>query len=141
MTRSHIYSFSDCLDEICMCGKDIESTNHFLLLCSLFFKEKQFLMNKIRDIDSSFIDQNENSLCHTLLLGKENMNDSDDAHILNATIEYILSIERFNVQSLVNLSLSLQLITTTIINDSILFELTSPFCFFLFSLLFRRYTK
>ena len=45
------HNFSDCLDEICMCGKDIESTNHFLLQCSLFLNERQVLMNKIRDID------------------------------------------------------------------------------------------
>ena len=44
-------------------------------------------MNKIRDIDSSLIDQNENSLYNTLLLCKEKENDSDNAHILNATIE------------------------------------------------------
>ena len=80
-----------------MCGKDIESTNHFLLQCSLFLNERQVLMNKIRDIDSSLIDQNENSLCYTLLFGKENMNDSENTHILNATIEYILATERFNV--------------------------------------------
>ena len=55
-------------------------------------------MNKIRDIDSSPIDQNENSLCYTLPIGKENINDSGNAHILNATIEYILSTERLNVQ-------------------------------------------
>ena len=53
------HNFSDCPGEICMCGKDIESTNNFLLQCSLFFKERQVLMNKIRDIDSSLIDQNE----------------------------------------------------------------------------------
>ena len=54
-------------------------------------------MNKTRDIDSSLIDQSENSLCYTLLFGKENMNESENAHILNATIEYILSTERLNV--------------------------------------------
>ena len=54
-------------------------------------------MNKIRDIDSSLIDQNKNSLCYTLFFGKENMNDSDNVHILNSTIEYILSTEMFNV--------------------------------------------
>ena len=108
LTRLHIglihlrghkfnHNFNDCLDEICICGIDIESTNHFLLQCSLFLKEKHVLMNKIRDIDSSLIDQNENSLCYTLIFGKENMNDCDNAHILNSTIEYILSTERFNV--------------------------------------------
>ena len=54
-------------------------------------------MNKIRDIGSSLIDQNENFLCYTLLFGKENMNDSENTHILKATIEYILSTKRFNV--------------------------------------------
>ena len=80
-----------------MCGKDVESTNHFLLQCSLFLNERQVLRNKIRDIDSSLTDQNENSLCYTLLLRKENMNDSENAHVLKATIEHILSTERFNV--------------------------------------------
>ena len=91
------HSFSDCLDEICMCGKDIESTNHFLLRCSLLLNERQVLMNKTPDIDSSLIDQNEISLCYTLLFGKENMNDSENIHILKATIECILSTERFKV--------------------------------------------
>ena len=91
------HNFSDCLDEICMCVKDIESTNHFLLQCSLLLNERQVLMNKICDIDSSLNDQNENSLYYTLLFGKENMNDSQNTHILKATIEYILSTERFNV--------------------------------------------
>ena len=54
-------------------------------------------MNKICDIDSSLIDQNENSLCYTLLFGKENMNDSENTNVLKETIEHILSSERFNV--------------------------------------------
>ena len=54
-------------------------------------------MNKIRDIDISVIDQNENSLYNTLLFGKENMNDSENTHILKAIIEYISSTERFDV--------------------------------------------
>ena len=70
-----------------MCGKDIESTNQ----CSLFLKERQVLMNKIHDTDSSLTNQNEIALFHTLVFGKEN------PHILIATTEYILSAEKFNV--------------------------------------------
>ena len=90
------HNFSDCLDEIHVCGNNIESMNHFHLQCSLFRKERQVLMNINCDIDSSLIDQNENYLCYSLLFGNENMNDSDNAHILNATIESILSTERLN---------------------------------------------
>ena len=93
------HNFSDCLDEICICWEGIESTNPFLLQYSLFLKERQVLINKIRDTGSSIIDQNENSVCYTHLFGKEKMNDSDNAHFLNETIEYILSTERFNVPS------------------------------------------
>ena len=53
-------------------------------------------MNKIRDTDSLLIDQNENSLCFTLVFGKENMNDSENVRILSTTIEYILSTQSFN---------------------------------------------
>ena len=53
-------------------------------------------MNKIRDTDSLLIDQNENSLCYTLVFGKENMNDSENVRILSTTIEYILSTQSFN---------------------------------------------
>ena len=37
-SRTHTFKhyFSDCPDEICIRGKDINSTNHFLFQCSLF---------------------------------------------------------------------------------------------------------
>ena len=93
-----------------MCGEDIESTNHFLLQSSLFLKESEVHVNTFCDIDSRLIEQNKNSLCY----------DSENAHILNATIEYILSTERFNVFYL-NKSKLLQLILTTVMTDLIVF--------------------
>ena len=49
-------------------------------------------MNKIRDIDSSFIYHNENFfLCHTLVFGKKSMNDSENAYILNATRVHLIN--------------------------------------------------
>ena len=52
-------------------------------------------MSKIRDADCSLIDQNENSLCHTLLFDKENMNDSDNAHILNPILFGVSGVAYF----------------------------------------------
>ena len=46
-------------------------------------------MNKIRDIDSSVIDQNKICLCYTLVLGKENINDSENIQILKGTLMQI----------------------------------------------------
>ena len=123
-----------------MCGKDIESTNHFLLQCSLFSKERQVLMNKFHDIDSSLTNQNEISLFYTLLFGKENINDSETLIFLMQ--QKSTSYQRKSSTFLyLNMSKPLQLISTTIMNDSIVFELNTPFSLFLFILLFPRYTK
>ena len=48
------------------------------------------------------------------------MNDSENSHILNATFEQVLSIERFNV-ALLNKSKPLQLITSIVLNNPIAF--------------------
>ena len=120
-----------------MCRDDSEYTNLFLLQCFLFLKERQVLMNKIRDIESSVIDKNENSLCYALF-GKESMNIGENIHILNATIEYLLSTE-INVP--LKKSKPLQLITTTTMNDSIFLSSTSPFSFSLSIPLIPRYTQ
>ena len=54
-------------------------------------------MEKIRDFEISFLDQNENGLCYTLLFCSDKVNDAKNLCILNATTEYTLSIESFNV--------------------------------------------
>ena len=66
------------------------------------------------------------------------MNGSENAYILNAIIEYILTTERFNLFYLNKCKPSkcklLQLITTTVTNDKIVFELGPPLPFqFLFT--------
>ena len=81
------HNFSDCFDEICMSGKDFESTNHFLLQCSLFLDERQVLMNKILLILTAHLFTKMKTLCYTLLFGKENMNASKNTHILKTTVE------------------------------------------------------
>ena len=45
------HNFSDFLNKTWLCGKDIESTNHFLIQRSLFLQENQALKNKIHDTD------------------------------------------------------------------------------------------
>ena len=129
------HNFSDRLDEICMCGKDIESTEHFHLQCSLFFKERQLLMNKTCSIDRKFIEQNENSVLHFLLVKRTWMAVIIPIFLMQ---HYSISSQQtgstFHYLNKSNKSLPLQLIMTTIINDPILFKLTPHFCFFFFIL-------
>ena len=75
----------------------IETTNHSLLQYPLYLSERQTLLKKIRDVVILIHDQNENCLCYTLLFGGDKLNDVRNFCILIATIEYVLSTERFNV--------------------------------------------
>ena len=84
------HNFSDCLDETCMCGKI--SNLRTISSCNVPYFSKKSKSSWMKFV----IDQNQNSLCYTRLFGKENMNDSENTHILNATIEYILWTESSN---------------------------------------------
>ena len=44
------HNFQDCLNPLCSCGKDVESTSHFLLHCPFFTKERSTLLNTIKKL-------------------------------------------------------------------------------------------
>ena len=89
--------FISCDASICSTRaiSPLGNSDHFVISVSIDFPSNS--NDYSRDIDSSLIDQKENSLCYTLLFGKESMNGSENAHILHAITEYILSTETFNV--------------------------------------------
>ena len=60
-------NFNDCLHEVCICGTNIESRNHFLLQCTLYFSERKTLMRIICDVEISLFDQNELPLLYSTL--------------------------------------------------------------------------
>ena len=125
-----------------MCGKDIKSTNHFLLQCFLFFKERQVFLNRIRDnvISLSYWPKSKLCLLH-FFLAKMTLKTSifySNVHMQQQDTSYQLKGSTFLY---LNKPKPLQFITTTIINDSTLFELNIPFLFLLFIILFLRYAK
>ena len=76
---------------MCNCSSDIETTIHFFLHCANFNIQRQTLFDKIATIDTNIVTENEDNIVITLLFGKPN-----SKAMLNASIEYILSTERFN---------------------------------------------
>ena len=86
------YSFNNCLGEICMCGKDIKFTNHFLSQYSFdkslwvkFVMLTVHLLTKLK------------TFCYTLLFGKDYMNSNKRFYILNTIRKYILLTERSHI--------------------------------------------
>ena len=72
---------------MCSCAVDLESTEHFLLHCPQFVNEKRTLSL----LESTVLTQ-------TLHFGNMPLSRRDNSKILNATIDFILSTERFDEQ-------------------------------------------
>ena len=90
------HNFQDAVDPIGSCSSGIETTIHFFLHCVNFNIQRQTLFDKIATIDANILTENEDSILNTLLFVKLNSENSFNKTMLNTSIEYILSTERFD---------------------------------------------
>ena len=49
------HNFQLCINPICVCGLEIETTTHFLLRCPIFQCARQSLLTNIKEIDESIL--------------------------------------------------------------------------------------
>ena len=90
------HSFQDILNPLCSCGLHIETTSHYFLQCPLFHAERSTLLNNINQIDSTIFNKSDSVVTHILLNGNESSKDEVNLLILNATIDFVLSTNRFD---------------------------------------------
>ena len=88
-------SFQDTLNPFCSCDLDVETNTHFFLYCPLFTNQRRTLLSTVNDIDSSLTNTNDSILTHILLFGKASLDTSANTLLLNATMNYIISTNRF----------------------------------------------
>ena len=89
------HSFQDSLNLFCSCGLDIESTAHFLLHCPTYITERRTLLSAIEKIDNNLLDLCEPVLIKAFLFSSNSFDTTANTNVLNATIEYVPSTERF----------------------------------------------
>ena len=89
------HNFQDSLDPFCNCGRHIETTIHFFLHCSNYSNQRKTLFEKIINMKRSLLSQNDSITVETLLFGSNGLNDEENAWIIESTIEYIITTERF----------------------------------------------
>ena len=91
------HSFQDTLNPFCSCGLDVETNMHFFLYYPLFSNQRCTLFSKVNDIDSSLTNTDDTTLTDILLFGKASLDITANTLILNATMNYIISTNRFEV--------------------------------------------
>ena len=94
------YNFQDCLNPICSCGQEIETTSHFLLHRLIYRCARKTFFEKINLIDSNILQQSDLSITNDLLFGSEKLKDDKINALLTSTIEFIQSTEGFKYQLL-----------------------------------------
>ena len=90
------HNFQDSMDPMWNCGSGIETIIHFFLHYANFNTQRQTLFDKIATIDTNILTEKDDSIVSVLLFGKQDREMSCNKSIINATIEFILSSERFS---------------------------------------------
>ena len=85
-------SFQDCLNPLCFCGNEIETSTHYLLHCPTYTNERLTLLNKIKSINCSILESSDAAVTKTLLFGDNTLSNSSYHNFeLNNWIHHIYS--------------------------------------------------
>ena len=87
------YSFQDCLNPLCLCCNEIETSTHYLFNCPTYTNERLTLLSKIKSINYSISELSDAVVTKILLFGDKTLSNSSNTLISNSTIKYILSTQ------------------------------------------------
>ena len=87
--------FQDTLNPLCDCGNNTKTTTGFFRHCPSFHTPRQILLNNIRNSNEQTLSHGKDQLIQTFLYGNPNYTLTVNRLIKNATIEYLISTERF----------------------------------------------
>ena len=89
------HSFQHSLNSFCNCSVDIKSTAHYFLHCPTYNTERRTFLSTIENIENNLLNLSEPVLIKTLPFGSSSFDANPNTNVLSATIEYVLSIKRF----------------------------------------------
>ena len=89
------HNFADCVNPLWSCSIEPETTLHFFLHCHNFLNIRRKLFDKIKLLDETLLQLNDESLPAVLLFGSKIYNEQVNVQILNASIDYIINSDRF----------------------------------------------
>ena len=79
---------NDCINSLCTCSLDIESTVHYFLHCNYYNSARISLLNDLNSVDRTLFNLSNLSLVNVLLYGGPQFDDFQNIFILNTSIKY-----------------------------------------------------
>ena len=89
------HNFQECINPLCSCSLETENTSHYLLHCHHFSQNRINLMNSVNSIFENFDVRSDNIKTDVLLYGDPRLGGESNKIILEATISYLKTSERF----------------------------------------------
>ena len=108
--------FQYCVNPVCSCCQEIETSTHFLLDCPNYHCARQTLFEKVKKIDSSTLKQNDQVITKCLPLGNEKLQAAQNKSTLTSTTEFLQATERFKPHCLIKSLMEWYLQLTVIFN-------------------------
>ena len=90
------HNIEDCINPICVCGVEIETTTYVLLHWPLFQCARQSFLTNIKKIDESILKKHDELITKTLLYGDEKFDLPYNKSVISLTNEFTVSTERFS---------------------------------------------
>ena len=78
------HGFQDTLNPLCSCGKEVETTFHFLLSCPNYSDERLTLLSKIRNMNPNILENTTSQITQLFLYGDKNFTASTNFVILSS---------------------------------------------------------
>ena len=89
------HNFADCVNSLCSSSIKPETTLLFFLHCHNFSNIRRKLFDKIKLLDKTLLQLNEESLVTALLFGSKIYNKQVNVQILNASVNCIIDSNSF----------------------------------------------
>ena len=89
------HNFQECINPLCSCGLETENTSHYLLYYHHFSQNRINLMNSVNSVFENFDILSDNIKTDVLLYGDPRLGGESNKIILEETISYIKTSERF----------------------------------------------
>ena len=82
-------NFQNCLNPLCSCSLEVQSTIHFFLNCHFFEKFRQILLEIVEKIINDISHFNNDLLVKQVMFGSPSYSFEENNKIINACIKYV----------------------------------------------------
>ena len=90
------HNFQDCLNPLCSCSLQLETTNHYFLHCHYYNDIRKILLDTAKEITNICLsDFSDEILVNLLLYGNSIYSLEENKEVIKASINFILSSQRF----------------------------------------------